>query len=229
MKRQLFGIFAHPDDEAFGPSGTLYKEAQAGTEVHLVCVTDGDAGFNCDGCTDLGETRLQEWKESARLIGATTMKALHYPDSGLCNNLFHEIEDKISQHITEVIGDTLAELNFITFDQGGVSGHLDHILVSNITSQIYYKLQASPPVDCRVGQLRYFCLSEDSQPHPDTSWVYMPAGKPAALIDQTVDVRDVRDQKLEIMKAHYSQRDDMNALLQNRAKAINYEHFWFAK
>ena len=55
MKKLLFGIFAHPDDEAFGPSATLYKAAQAGTDVHLIVVTDGDSGANVDGHKDLAK------------------------------------------------------------------------------------------------------------------------------------------------------------------------------
>ena len=36
MKKIIFGIFAHPDDEAFGPSGTLLLETRSGTELHLI-------------------------------------------------------------------------------------------------------------------------------------------------------------------------------------------------
>ena len=45
MKRVIFGIFAHPDDEAFGPSGTLLMETKAGTELHLITLTLGEAGI----------------------------------------------------------------------------------------------------------------------------------------------------------------------------------------
>lgn len=228
MQKHLFGIFAHPDDEAFGPSGTLYKEAQAGTKVHLICVTDGDAGVNLDKHNDLGEIRLQEWKESARLIGATTMNALHYPDSKLSNQLFHEVENAINDQITEVIktAQKPCQLDFMTFDPGGLSGHIDHIVISMITSHLYYKLRLAPPEGCEVGRLRYFCLSQDTHPDPNTSWIFMPAGRAKELIDETVDVSDAP--KVEIMKTHYSQRNDMNSILQSPA-ALEREHFWFAK
>ena len=41
---RLLGVFAHPDDESFGPGGTLAKYAREGVEVHVCTVTDGNAG-----------------------------------------------------------------------------------------------------------------------------------------------------------------------------------------
>ena len=37
-------MFAHPDDESFGPGGTLARYAAEGVAVWLVCATDGDVG-----------------------------------------------------------------------------------------------------------------------------------------------------------------------------------------
>ncbi len=46
MTKHLFAVFAHPDDEAFGPSGTLLAETDAGTVLHLVLLTSGEHGIN---------------------------------------------------------------------------------------------------------------------------------------------------------------------------------------
>ena len=76
MKKVIFGIFAHPDDEAFGPAGTLIQEVQNGSELHLITITAGEAGSNPDNYDDLGQIRLEEWRRSGELIGATTMTHL---------------------------------------------------------------------------------------------------------------------------------------------------------
>ncbi|MFZ2494806.1 MAG: PIG-L family deacetylase [Candidatus Saccharimonadales bacterium] len=65
MKKVIFGIFAHPDDEAFGPAGTLIQEVQNGSEVHLITLTAGQAGSNPDNHEDPGAIRLKEWKNPA--------------------------------------------------------------------------------------------------------------------------------------------------------------------
>ncbi|HEU4830759.1 MAG TPA: PIG-L family deacetylase, partial [Candidatus Saccharimonadales bacterium] len=103
MKKIIFGIFAHPDDEAFGPAGTLLLETRAGTELHLVTLTAGDAGTNPDNHTDLGKVRLEEWRKAGQLIGASSMHSLKYKD-GQLNNLSmievgHEIIDLVDKAI----------------------------------------------------------------------------------------------------------------------------------
>ena len=40
----LLAVLAHPDDESFGPGGTLALYAMRGAEVHLVCATRGEVG-----------------------------------------------------------------------------------------------------------------------------------------------------------------------------------------
>ncbi|MCB0024964.1 MAG: PIG-L family deacetylase, partial [Caldilinea sp.] len=44
QQRTLLGVFAHPDDESFGPGGTLARYAREGVDVHVIIATDGIAG-----------------------------------------------------------------------------------------------------------------------------------------------------------------------------------------
>ncbi len=226
MKKVLFGIFAHPDDEGFGPSATLYKATQAGADVHLILVTDGEAGRNPDNVTNLGEVRLKEWANSGKLIGVKSGHALHYPDGGLDNDLYLEIAQKILTYIEITLGHYHEPItvDFMTFDSGGISGHLDHIAVSCITTFVYLTLREQAKPNITLGVLKYFCLPKVSVPQANINWLYMPAGKVAAEIDEIVDNRDVISHKLEIMRAHHSQREDMKQVLALQESIGTTEH-----
>ncbi|MDQ2973740.1 MAG: PIG-L family deacetylase [bacterium] len=214
MKTVTFGVFAHPDDEAFGPSATLYKLAKSGSDVHLILVTDGDSGYNA-GYDDLAATRLAEWEQSCKLIGVNSKIALHYPDGGLSNNLYHEICKKAEEFIYQVLDkyEEPVELDFITFDFSGITGHLDHIAVSYMTTHIYLKLKDNTPKNFKVGKLKYFCIPESMQPKSDNSWVFMPCGCNEDKIDEVVDYSDIVEIKMNIMRSHESQKADLDRML----------------
>ncbi|MBK7203385.1 PIG-L family deacetylase [Candidatus Amarolinea dominans] len=38
-KKVLLAVFAHPDDESFGPGGTLARYAAEGVQVYYPCAT----------------------------------------------------------------------------------------------------------------------------------------------------------------------------------------------
>lgn len=215
MKNILFGIFAHPDDEAFGPSATLYKMAHSGTDVHLILVTDGEAGRNSDHVSNLAEVRLAEWQKSGQLIGVSSGKALHYPDGGLSNDLYLKVAAQIMKHVNSILsGYTEAlTISFMTFENSGISGHLDHIAVSYITTYVYKKLQNKGTPNHTFGPLRYFCLPKSIAPKAIIDWLYMPAGKKVEEIDEVVSYPELAAQKHAIMRAHHSQREDMEQIL----------------
>lgn len=68
-KKTIVGIFAHPDDEAFGPGGTLAKLAKE-NEVHIICATSCESGQkSISDKKDLGKIRKQELLSSAKILG----------------------------------------------------------------------------------------------------------------------------------------------------------------
>lgn len=235
MKKVLFGIFAHPDDEAFGPSAYLYSEAQTGTDVHLLLITDGENGNNPDSSPDLAAVRLKEWHKSGTLIGATSQIAFHYPDGGLCNNLYTEVADTLLRTIKNILKGYSAHVvaEIITYENGGLTGHLDHIAVSYITTYVYLKLRDVPPPNITMGRLKYFCLPRCVAPTTNTSWLFMECGAADAECDELFDYADIVNQKRAIMQAHYSQRDDMKAILaqqEQTASPCKYrDHFRYFK
>jgi hypothetical protein len=72
----VLAVFAHPDDAEIAAGGTLAKWCDAGREVHLLVLTNGDRGSS-DPSRDRGEiaaTRLAETEAGGRIMGlaATT-------------------------------------------------------------------------------------------------------------------------------------------------------------
>ncbi len=68
---RALAIGAHPDDVEFGAGGTLAQWAAAGTELHLLVLTDGSKGSwdVDDDVAELVETRIEEARAAARALG----------------------------------------------------------------------------------------------------------------------------------------------------------------
>ena len=82
-KQVLLGIFAHPDDESFGPGATLARYAAEGGEVHVVIATDGIAG-SVEESTQLAEheslaqVRSTELSRAAVALVTQTINDLYF-------------------------------------------------------------------------------------------------------------------------------------------------------
>lgn len=211
MKKLIFGIFAHPDDEAFGPSATFMKEVDQGAELYLICATRGECGANIDQYVDLATVRQKEWERACDLIGAKGRTCLDFGDGALCNNLYHRLSASIEESIRDVCESEMAafEICLVTYGMDGLTGHLDHIAVSSATTAAFYRLCKRPPLRAKVKELAYFCLSEEQLPAPNLEYfVFVPAGLPVETIDRRVDVRPYLQRKYAVMRAHHSQRQD---------------------
>lgn len=224
MKKILFGIFAHPDDEAFGPSGTLLMETEAGNDVHLITLTLGDAGTNPDNVSDLTAVREKEWREAGRLIGAKSMHFLGYKDGQLDNLAMLEIHDKLLALVTELTKDEPddARIEFMSMDTNGISGHIDHIVAGRSACYTFYKMKERDP---RVTRIRLACIPKSQLPISNTHWLYMDAGRDESEIGEVVDAREHYDEIVTIMRTHHSQRGDGESHIENRGDQIAVNHF----
>lgn len=223
--KHIVVIFAHPDDEAFGPSGTLIKEREElGAAIHLICLTDGEIGSNPDAHADLGAVRRKEWQKAAELIGATSMHQLGYSDGHLSNHLYHEIADKLLKIIQDILSTAEVDdtVELLSGDVNGISGHLDHIFASRVACYVFYTLKTTNP---KVTRLRLICLPDSWMPEPNTDWLFMEAGRKTTEIHEVVDARDYADQVFAVMHAHYTQRTDCETHIKNRGKDVALNHY----
>lgn len=222
MQKILFGIFAHPDDEAFGPVATLLKEVQSGTELHLIVLTAGENGTNPDNLPNLGEVRLQEWHAAGRLIGATTMRHLGYTDGTLGNLTHLEITSSVMDIVKETVRDRDVEIEFMSLDLSGYTGHVDHIVAARSACLAFYKLRDQGLPMTRV---RLATLPRSIIPAINTDFVYMEPGKTASEIDETIDARELKDKILEIMQQHHTQRADYDYNIRAQGENLGINHF----
>ena len=207
MKKIIFGIFAHPDDEAFGPSGALLKEVKDGNELHLITLTDGGAGMNPDSTPDLGKVRAEEWYQAGQLFGAKSMHLLGYEDGRLNNQIMIEAAEKITQIITATLSSDERDIavEMIGMDLNGVTGHIDHIVASRTACLVFYRMKALDP---RFSRLRLSCYPASAFPKANTDWIYMEAGRTPDEIDETIDGRAYQNELRTIVAAHKTQRHD---------------------
>lgn len=219
-KPVLVAIFAHPDDEAYGPSGTLHKYSKT-HDIYIICATKGEDGlsFKAEGGEGekLGLQRAQELEESAKIIGAQKVYFLGFIDGTLSNSLYHQLAEKIEK-ILKILKPQIV----VTFEPRGVSGHIDHIVVSMATTFVVEKLTF-------VEKLYYFCLSQKKRNMFGSYFIYFPPGYKKSEIAKIVDVTDVWDLKIKAMMVHKSQITDGKRVLGAISSAPKEEHFLLFK
>ena len=151
MQKTLLAIFAHPDDETFGPGGTLAKYAADGVAVHLVCATRGEAGesdiSDLGACEDLACQREEELRCAAAVLGLQKVHLLEYRDSGMAGSPANQHPRALVQADPDVLSGQIADLIrhvrpqvVITFDPFGAYGHPDHIAMHRATVAAFHRL-----------------------------------------------------------------------------------------
>lgn len=213
MKQTIVGVFAHPDDEAFGPAGTLATLAKD-NDVYLICVTHGDAGLShIDHHGDLSTLRVAELRKSAAVLGIKEVFVLNYRDGTLCNNIYHDVADDIQRFLDKLKPETL-----ITFEQRGLSGHIDHIAISMITTFVFNRVPYA-------RYLWYYCLDTRHRQEFKDYFIYSPPGYEPYEYNQTIDVSGVWEQKIKAINQHKSQQGDINKIVPILEKLPKEEYF----
>lgn len=131
----ILAVFAHPDDEVLF-AGTITRAVFAGAEVHLVCLTKGEAGRICNEKTawlqtmKTGEIRSAEYAESCARLKVFGHYVIGLPDG----KASEWNTDDAALKVVEII-DKIKPTHVFGFNSSGGNGHPDHIASSVITKK----------------------------------------------------------------------------------------------
>ena len=87
MKLDILAFGAHPDDVELGCAGTILKEVSLGKKVGIVDLTRGELGTR-----GTAETRDQEAKDAAKILGVLVRENLGLRDGFFVNDEKHQLE-----------------------------------------------------------------------------------------------------------------------------------------
>ncbi|TBL70440.1 bacillithiol biosynthesis deacetylase BshB2 [Paenibacillus thalictri] len=213
MGRHILVVLPHPDDEAFGVSGTLAKEIQDGALVTYACLTLGEMGRNMGNPpfatrVTLPAIRKLELEASCRAIGIQDLRMMGFHDKTI------EFEDQalLDARIDALLQELKPSL-VITF-YPGYSVHPDHDACGAAVIRTVGRLPKDqrPPVYCMAFAKN---LEEN-------------IGKP----DVFHDVKAFLKQKMESIKAHRSQfqiaelSDDKDYTSREFQERFGMERYW---
>ena len=214
---KILAVFAHPDDEAFGPGGTLSRYSLSGHAVCLVTLTHGEAGTlgPAQHLTrlELGHLRTDELRCSAAALHVSALNIHSLPDGRLAELPVMEGFAIIHQEIDAFQPDAL-----ITFHSAGISGHPDHQAVAR------WCLQA---VKERTDSLRLFSFGvSEEQARRVGHGSLTPI--PDHEITQIIDVSRYLEHKLNAIRCHQSQSESwerMKKVAGGIDSFLHKEHF----
>ncbi|MDR6120915.1 bacillithiol biosynthesis deacetylase BshB2 [Bacillus sp. SLBN-46] len=217
-ERHVLVVFPHPDDEAFGVSGTIATHVQSGTPVTYACLTLGEMGRNMGNPPftnreNLPKIRKQELKEAARVLGIQDLRMLGFRDKTI------EFED--DEKLTNTMSALIDELNpslIITF-YPGYSVHPDHDATGAAVVRAVEKMPAAARPTLHCVAFSNNCVEELGE---------------ADIIN---NISPVGQTKLAAIQAHRSQTEQMFIGMEEKLKNqdpqvmvwINNERFWTYK
>ena len=238
----LVAFHAHPDDEVILTGGTLAGAVAAGHRVILVTATDGRMGDQTD------DTRMDELRSSASILGVHRVECLGYADSGFGPIFYPDPPGRVrfaraeveaaAQQLAAILRDEDAQL-LLSYQRNGGYGHRDHVQVHHVGKRAA-ELAATPRVLevtmprellRRVGDLCRLLRI----PAPYDSDTVRTAYAPQATITHRIDVRRFARQKRDAFAAHRSQIGGgrgarlfgLLKLLPPQVFGLVFSHEWF--
>jgi LmbE family N-acetylglucosaminyl deacetylase len=150
--RPLLAVFAHPDDErVIGP--LMSRFGREGREVHLVIATDGSKGVRehagIAAGRALASARKLEAECAAKRLGVRQLHLLGLDDGGLAS--FANL-GRLRTELASIIA-RIQPAAIITFGPEGGTGHPDHRLVGNVTTQVFQSDSLHRTIDLLYASL----------------------------------------------------------------------------
>jgi LmbE family N-acetylglucosaminyl deacetylase len=225
VSRRLAAVFAHPDDDAFGISGTCALHAGE-LELMVVFATSGEAGRISDATLatrqTLGRVREAEALAAYHVLGIEPeLRFLRYPDGGLAGVDPNELGGRIEEALTDNVPDVL-----VTFGPDGITGHADHVTVGRVATTVFGRMRE------RLGDRAPQRLLHNALSNADLEWLsselrsrgleppdpnepFQPRGVPDETIAVRVDCSPVVKRKLDALREHRTQAAELEDLPQD--------------
>jgi LmbE family N-acetylglucosaminyl deacetylase len=198
-------IFAHPDDEAFGPAGTIAKLSKE-HNVGVVSLCKG----NRPGAEQVSQTRIDAFYESCKLLGATPY---------VFNSSDLHLEYHQAMAVVEAVIDQTAPEIVYTHNISDV--HKDHRLTAEVV------LAACRPKPQSTVRELYFCEIAAS-----TDWAFGQCGD-AFNPNTYCNISEFVDLKSTVMSLYSTEIhefpdarsiDSMLVSAQNRGKQVGVRY-----
>lgn len=188
MKLDILAIGAHPDDVELSCSGTLAKEINRGRKVGILDLTRGELGTR-----GTAETRDEEAKTAAELLGVSMRKNLEFSDGFFINNTAHQLE------IIKVLRKYRPE---IVFCNAIHDRHIDHGKGSRLVSEACFL--------SGLKKIETICegnVQKEWRPKHVYHYIQWYDIEP----DVVVDISGFMDKKLECVRAYKTQFHDITS------------------
>ncbi|HSR83782.1 MAG TPA: PIG-L family deacetylase [Streptosporangiaceae bacterium] len=229
----LMAVHAHPDDEASSTGGVLALYSDQGIRTVVVTCTNGEFG-DAPGQVKPGEDghnerevaqqRLDELRQSCKILGVTNLELLGYHDSGMPDWEYKDRPDAFwNVPLDEVAGRIVGLMEkyrpqvLISYDPAGLYQHPDHVHAALAAAGA--SAQSGIPAKFYQSAMRgsdwrkvWEALRELGADVPDerefTDEQRRQAEEAERRITTNIDIRPVLDRKREALFAHASQIQD---------------------
>ena len=211
-------VFPHPDDEAFGVSGTIASYTQKGTPVTYMCLTLGEMGRNLGNPPfatreSLPGIRRKELQKAAAEMGIQDLRMMGLRDK----TIEFEDEEKLIAMVTNAVEELQPSL-IISF-YPGYSVHPDHDATGQAVVTALGRIEESKRPVLQTVAFAHNAVEDLGEP------------------DIVRDVSDYLETKLATLKAHASQTQLMVGSWEEKLKEkdpevmerLTKEKFWTYK
>ncbi len=201
----LLAVFAHPDDESFLAGGTLAKYAHLGWDVFLLCATYGESGqrgeFEALTANEFAGQRRSELQAACRALGIHPPLFLECIDRAVAAICWNSAAKEMVRIIRRLQPDVV-----ITFGPDGISGHPDHVALSQIVTSAFWAATVHTfpwRKAVKVGHASlYYVLRSTSVPQ----CCGQNGTVPAPRLTTVIDIAGFGERKVRAVHCHRSQR-----------------------
>jgi len=184
--KKLLLVMAHPDDAEFSAGGLMTLWYQAGHQIKILCLTNGNAGHHALGPSELADRRLKEARQAATLVGAD-LEIWPVDDGRLTPSI--ELREKLIGAIRDFAPNLIVTHRTADY-------HPDHRATGQLVQDSAYLLQvpAIAPKHAALSQMPSILLTYDRFQDP----------RPFRF-DWVIDTGGVQDDVIKLLACHASQ------------------------